>query len=89
MLIQKGRYILEKKQQFIVNGKISICDINTKSNILVFGLTTGIFSIYDINTFENKYTLQITDNKINSLSINKLFEIQIHPPITKVLFLQR
>jgi periodic tryptophan protein 2 len=70
MLIQKGRYILEKKQQFIVNGKISICDINTKSNILVFGLTTGIFSIYDINTFENKYTLQITDNKINSLSIN-------------------
>lgn len=69
-LIQKGRYILEKKQQFIINGKISICDINTNSNIIVFGLNKGIFCIYDINTLENKYTLQISDNKIDSISIN-------------------
>jgi len=69
--ILSGRYILEKKQQFQINGKISIAEINTKSNIIVFGLTTGVFCIYDINTFENKYTLQISDNKINTLSINQ------------------
>ncbi len=69
--IISGRYILEKKQQFQINGKISIADINTKSNIIVFGLSTGIFCIYDINTFESKYTLQISDNKINTLSINQ------------------
>lgn len=69
--IISGRFILEKKQQFQINGKISIADISTKSNIIVFGLTTGIFCIYDINTFENKYTLQISDNKINTLSINQ------------------
>lgn len=69
--ILSGRFILEKKQQFQINGKISIADISTKSNIIVFGLTTGIFCIYDINTFENKYTLQISDNKINTLSINQ------------------
>jgi periodic tryptophan protein 2 len=70
-MICNGRYILEKKQQFQINGKISIAEINTKTNIIVFGLSTGIFCIYDINTFENKYTLQISENKINSLSINK------------------
>lgn len=69
--IQNGRYILEKKQKFIINGRITICEINTKTNILVFGLTNGIFSIYDLNTLENKYTLQISDNKINTLSINQ------------------
>jgi periodic tryptophan protein 2 len=68
--IQTGRYILEKKQQFQINGKIAICDINTDANILVFGLHNGVFSIYDLNTFENKYTLQISDNKINTMSIS-------------------
>ena len=65
-----GRYILEKKQQFIINGKICVCEINKKSSIIVLGLNTGVFCIYDINTFENKYTLQISDNKINSLAIS-------------------
>ena len=65
-----GRFILEKKQQFIINGKITACEINKKSSIIVLGLSTGVFCIYDINTFENKYTLQISDNKINSLAIN-------------------
>ena len=69
-MIINGRYILEKKQQFQINGKVCIADINTKSNIIVFGLSTGIFCIYDVNTFENKYTLQISENKINTLSIN-------------------
>jgi periodic tryptophan protein 2 len=68
--ISQGRYILEKKQQFIINGKISKCEINTNSSIIVLGLTTGVFCIYDINTLENKYTLQISDNKIDTLSIN-------------------
>ena len=61
---------LEKKQQFIINGKICVCEINKKSSIIVLGLNTGVFCIYDINTFENKYTLQISDNKINSLAIS-------------------
>jgi periodic tryptophan protein 2 len=68
--MQSGRFILEKKQQFQINGKIATCEINTSANILVFGLHNGIFSIFDLNTFESKYTLQITDNKINTMAIS-------------------
>lgn len=65
-----GRFILEKKQQFVIKGKITVCDLNKKSEIIVFGLDTGIFCIYDVNTFENKYTLQISEKNINSISIS-------------------
>ena len=68
--IYSGRYILEKKQVFTANSKISKAQINLLSNILVIALENGVFSIYDLNSFENLYTLQITDNKINSMSIN-------------------
>lgn len=69
--IAKGRYILEKKQQFILkNSKISRAEINTKTNILLIALENGIFSIYNLSSLENIYTLQVTDNKINTLSIN-------------------
>lgn len=69
--IETGRFILEKKQQFILNNsRICKASINLKSNILVICLENGIFSIYDLLTLENKYTLQITDNKINTVSIN-------------------
>lgn len=70
-----GRYILEKKQQFITNSKVVICEINQsyeqRDNLLVLGLQSGEFSIYSMNNFENKYTLQISESKITSISINK------------------
>lgn len=69
-LIMKGRFILEKKQLFQINGQITKCEVNLKSNILVFGLSSGVFSLYNLNTLENIYTLQISDNKLNTLAID-------------------
>lgn len=73
--IMTGRYILEKKQQFNTNSKVVICEINTSTNvndnILVLGIQTGEFAIYSMNTFDNKYTLKISDAKITSISINQ------------------
>ena len=73
--ILKGRFILEKKEQFIINSKVVMCEItqNIESqdkNILVLGLQNGSFSIYSMNNFENKYSLKISEAKISSLSIN-------------------
>ena len=73
--ILKGRFILEKKEQFITNSKVVMCEItqnveNEDKNILVLGLQNGSFSIYSMNNFENKYSLKISDAKISSLSIN-------------------
>ena len=73
--ILKGRFILEKKEQFITNSKVVMCEItqnvkNEDKNILVLGLQNGSFSIYSMNNFENKYSLKISEAKISSLSIN-------------------
>ena len=73
--ILKGRFILEKKEQFIINSKVVMCEITQNiekedKNILVLGLQNGSFSIYSMNNFENKYSLKISDAKISSLSIN-------------------
>ena len=73
--ILKGRFVLEKKEQFVINSKVVMCEIslNTLSeddNILVLGLQNGSFSIYSLNNFENKYSLKISDAKISSISLN-------------------
>ena len=73
--ILKGRFILEKKEQFITNSKVVMCEItqnieSAEKNILVLGLQNGSFSIYSMNNFENKYSLKISEAKISSLSIN-------------------
>ena len=76
--ILKGRFILEKKEQFVINSKVVMCeitqnissDLSEDNNILVLGLQNGSFSIYSMNNFENKYSLKISDAKISSLSIN-------------------
>ena len=73
--ILKGRFILEKKEQFVTNSKVVMCEItqnidDADKNILVLGLQNGSFSIYSMNNFENKYSLKISEAKISSLSIN-------------------
>ena len=73
--ILKGRFLLEKKEQFVTNSKVVMCEITQNiekedKNILVLGLQNGSFSIYSMNNFENKYSLKISEAKISSLSIN-------------------
>ena len=76
--ILKGRFILEKKEQFVINSKVVMCEItqnlsssiSEEQNILVLGLQNGSFSIYSMSNFENKYSLKISEAKISSLSIN-------------------
>ncbi len=74
--ILTGRYILEKKQQFNIKSKLVQCEINSfnenpEENIIVLAFQDGSFSIYSLNSFENKKSLKISDSKITSLSINK------------------
>ena len=74
--ILSGRYILEKKQQFNIKSKLVQCEINSfnenpEENIIVLAFQDGSFSIYSLNSFENKKSLKISDSKITSLSINK------------------
>ena len=63
--ILKGRFILEKKEQFVINSKVVMCEITQNisssssmedNSILVLGLQNGSFSIYSMNNFENKYS---------------------------------
>jgi periodic tryptophan protein 2 len=68
--ISIGRYILEKKQQFTIKGKITKSQINETSRVFTICTDLGIFSIFDLETLENKYTIQITDSEISSLSIS-------------------
>lgn len=70
LMMKKGRFILEKKQQFVIQSKITRALINNKTNILLIALENGVFSIYDLLTLDSKYTLQISDNKINTISIS-------------------
>lgn len=68
--ISKGRYILEKKQQFLINGKIIRCELNSKTNIIVLSTESGVFSIFDLESLENKYTMQVTDSSLNTIDVS-------------------
>ena len=73
--ILKGRFVLEKKEQFVINSKVVMCEIslNTLSeddNILVLGLQNGSFSIYSLMISKINNSLKVSDAKISSISLN-------------------
>ena len=70
LALTKGRYFKEKGHKFDLKGGVATCKINLNSNILVFGLKTGIFSIFNLISFDSIYTLQLSGSKINSIDIN-------------------
>ena len=50
------------------------CELNSKGGqqpILVIGQTNGVFGLFNLDTLESIHTFQITENKINSITINQ------------------
>ena len=72
--ITAGRYLLEKKQKFNLQSQTRIisCDkVNHSENtLLCIGQSNGTFSLYNLNTLESIHSFQISEQKIDSVSIN-------------------
>ena len=75
-----GRYLLEKRSRFQLQNMskiVSCCVSHSHSQrslstkvILVIGQSTGVFSLYDLDTLESIHSFQISENKIDSIAIN-------------------
>ena len=76
-----GRFLLEKKSKFALQGgsKIVSCAVSARGGsssaklgkvILVIGQSNGVFSLYDLDTLNSIHSFQISQNKIDSVSIN-------------------
>eukprot|EP00347_Sterkiella_histriomuscorum_P002397 403368319 len=75
--ITQGRFLLEKKTKFQLQNqaKVTSCDYNsniqaTGNKILVIGQSNGVFALFNMDTLESLHSFQISENKINSISIN-------------------
>jgi len=70
----KGRYLLEKKQKFNLQPQTRVicCDKVTQgSNVLLcVGQSNGTFSLFNLDTLESIHSFQISEQKIDSISIN-------------------
>lgn len=71
-IITKGRFVLEKKHRVKMtnNAKVICSEYNPTTKILVLGLSNGLFSIFNLDTFEPIHSFQISENKISSIVIN-------------------
>ena len=72
--ITSGRYLLDKKQKFTLQNQTRIisCDAFHKdeNTLLCIGQSNGTFSLYNLNTLESIHSFQISEQKIDSVSIN-------------------
>ena len=72
----KGRFLLEKKQKFKLNAhtRIISCDKFSQGDadtvLLCIGQSNGVFSLFNLDTLESIHSFQITDQKIDTISIN-------------------
>ena len=77
----EGRFLLEKKSKFALQGgsKIVSCAVSARGGltsaklnkvVLVIGQSNGVFSLYDLDTLNSIHSFQISQNKIDSVSIN-------------------
>ncbi|KAI9139435.1 putative WD repeat protein [Paraphysoderma sedebokerense] len=52
------------------NSKTICAAFHSESNLLVVGFSTGIFGIWEVPDFSNIHTLSISQNRIDTVSIN-------------------
>jgi hypothetical protein len=48
----KGRFLLDKRSKFSLQGGSKIVSCDYTSSILVIGQSNGVFSVYNIDTIE-------------------------------------
>ena len=72
--ITKGRYLLEKKQKFTLQPQTRIvsCDQVSKGEtpLLCVGQSNGVFSLFNLDTLESIHSFQISEQKIDTVSIS-------------------
>eukprot|EP00124_Ichthyophonus_hoferi_P002564 Ihof_evm3s179 gene=Ihof_evmTU3s179 len=56
------------------HAKIMCCSFHGATNILVVGLSSGIFMLYEMPDFNNIHTLSISQKRITSVAINNTGE---------------
>ncbi len=74
--VTQGRYLLEKKTKItLASGGVRVvsCEFSSHSGanrIMVIGQSNGVFGLFNIDTLESIHSFQISESKIDSISIN-------------------
>lgn len=72
--ITEGRYLLEKKHKFSLQTQTRVvsCDKFSRdgNSLLCVGQSNGVFSLYNLDTLESIHSFQISEHKIDSVTIN-------------------
>lgn len=78
--ITTGRYLLEKKTKIATSGngvRVVSCEFSPLVNgetaanrIMVIGQSNGVFGVFNVETLESIHSFQISESKIDSISIN-------------------
>ena len=70
--INHGRFVLEKKTKVqLQNAKVVSCEMSRGANkIVVIGQSNGVFGVFKSDTLEAIHSFQISENKIDSITIN-------------------
>jgi periodic tryptophan protein 2 len=82
--ITQGRFLLEKKTKInlsqpgvkVVSCEFSPAVVQTgqQTRIMVIGQNNGVFGVFNVDTLESIHSFQISDSKIDSISINSTGE---------------
>jgi len=65
-----GRFLLEKRSKFAIQGDARVISCDQSNNIMVLGLSNGVFQVYNADTLESVHSFQISESKIDSVTIN-------------------
>lgn len=67
-----GKWMLDKKHFIDHNhAKVVCAEFHKPAGLLVVGLSSGVFTLYELPGFTNIHSLSISQQKINTLSINQ------------------
>ncbi|BFZ60013.1 U3 snoRNP protein [Saitoella coloradoensis] len=66
------RWQIVSRNYFMQQGaKVRTCAFHATTNLLVVGFSTGLFGLYELPEFNQIHTLSISNNDIDSVTINK------------------
>jgi periodic tryptophan protein 2 len=72
--VTRGRFLLEKRTKFNLQGGSKIASCAHTSEVLVLSQTNGVFSVYNVDTLTAIHSFQIAQNKIDSICVNSTGE---------------
>jgi len=51
-----GRFLLEKRSKFQIQGDARVISCDQSNNIMVLGLSNGVFQVYNADTLESVHS---------------------------------